>query len=94
MARSSNAILRASPRISPQASSAVGWPVLAVPQTVTPRSLAAARSIEALRGPVETSSLSFGSRSNSARVNGVRSRMMQTTSKSLSRSTIRSGSRK
>ena len=55
-----------------------------VPHTVTLWSLAAATSIDALRLPVVTSSLSFGSRSISARGNGVRSRMTPITSKSAS----------
>ena len=41
-------------------------------------------SIEALRLPVVTSSRSLGSRSNSARGTGMRSRITQTTSKSAS----------
>lgn len=66
------------------ASSAVGWEPPDVPHTVTPRSLAAATSIDALRLPVVTISFSFGSRSISARGNGERSRMTPITSKSAS----------
>ena len=76
---------RASERISPKASSAVGYGSPEVPQTVTPRSAAAFMSMEALRMPAVMRSLSLGRRSSSARVNGVRSRMAMTMSKSPSR---------
>jgi hypothetical protein len=56
-----------------------------VPQTTILRSTAAATSIDAFRIPVVTSSLSRGSRSRSARGNGVRSRIATTASKSASR---------
>ena len=56
----------------------VGLPNEPVPQTVTPFSLAAATSIEALRAPVVMSSLRSGSFSITARGKGVRSRMAQT----------------
>lgn len=49
---------------------------LLVPHTTTPRSAAAAKSIEALRMPEVISSFSFGSRASSEAVIGVRSRMM------------------
>ncbi len=62
----------------------VGLPKLVVPQTVTPRSAAAAMSIDRLRAPVVIRSLSFGSASMVLRRNGVRSRIMQTMSKSAS----------
>jgi hypothetical protein len=55
-----------------------------VPHTVTPCFAAASRSIDALRIPVVTSSLSFGSRSNSHASNGVRSRIATTMSNSAS----------
>ena len=71
-------IFRASSSISPNASSAVGWPVDSVPQTVTLRSRAAARSIAALRMPVVTRSRSSGRPSNTALENSVRSRIAQT----------------
>jgi hypothetical protein len=60
--------------------STAGSELLAVPHTVTPACLAASRSIEALRMPEVTSSLSFGSRANSPSPNGVRSRMATTMS--------------
>jgi hypothetical protein len=54
------------------------YPVL---QTVMPRCLAASRSIEALRGPVETMRRKRPSCSRVACGRGVRSRITQTTSK-------------
>jgi len=62
----------------------VGLPTDGVPQTTTPRSLAAATSIDALRKPVVTSSLSSGSLSITPRGKAVRSRMAQTISKPCS----------
>ncbi len=53
----------------------VGLPTAGVPQTTTPRSLAAAPSIEALRMPVVIRSLRSGSFSITARGKPVRSRM-------------------
>ena len=62
----------------------VGLPIDGVPQTTTPRSLAAATSIEALRRPVVMRSLRSGSFSITARGKAVRSRMAQTMSKPCS----------
>ena len=67
-----------------KASSPAACPGEPVPQTVTPWRAAAARSIAALRRPVVTSSFSLGRRSNRLAGKGVRSRMMQTISKSWS----------
>ena len=78
--------------IKPQASSAVGPPTLGVPHTVTPRSRAAAMSMDALRMPLVTSSLRFGRRSSRPRRNGVRSRMTQMTSNPCNRSARASSS--
>src|SRR5215813_2594786 len=75
---------RVSSSISPMAMPEVGLPNEPVPQTVTPRSVAAATSIEALRMPVVIRSLSLGSFSMTARGKPVRSRMAQTISKSCS----------
>ena len=71
--------------IRPQASSGAPGPDPPVPQTVTPRRLAAARSKDALRMPVVISSFSAGSWSSSAAGNGVRSRMATITSYGASR---------
>ena len=70
--------------MSANASSAVARPAPPVLHTVTLCALAASRSMEALRLPVVTSRRSLGSFSNSARENGVRSRMMPITSNSAS----------
>ena len=52
-----------------------------VPQTVTPWSAAAARSMAAFAAPVVTSNFRRGSFASTARGNGVRSRMATTMSK-------------
>ena len=78
--------------IRPQASSAVGPPTLGVPQTVTPRSPAAATSMDAFLMPLVTSSLRLGKRSSRVRRNGVRSRMTQTISNRCNRSARASSS--
>ncbi|MDB5627551.1 MAG: hypothetical protein JWR73_3353 [Tardiphaga sp.] len=62
----------------------VGLPTIAVPQTVTLRCFAAARSIAAFRIPDVTSSFKFGRASNRPRGNGVRSRIAQMMSKPCS----------
>jgi len=66
------------------AMAAVGLPTAGVPLTTTPRSLAAATSIDALRKPVVIKSLSAGSFSITARGKAVRSRIAQTMSKPCS----------
>src|SRR5215813_13302509 len=66
---------RVSSSISPMAMPAVGLPNEPVPQTATPRSVAATTSIEALRMPVVIRSLSLGSFSITARGKAVRSRL-------------------
>ena len=78
VARSSAGTRRISPRMSPHASSAVGYGNPAVPHTSRPRSAAAFMSMEALRMPAVMRSLSLGRRSRSVRGNGVRSRMAMT----------------
>ncbi|GAA3435857.1 hypothetical protein GCM10018954_054640 [Kutzneria kofuensis] len=75
---------RHSPRINAQVSSTGGSDRLAVPHTVTPSTAAALRSMAALRIPDVMSSFSRGSRASSEAGNGVRSRMITTTSKSAS----------
>ena len=65
-------------------SGAVGSRANCVPHSTTLRSFAASRSIAALRMPEVISSFSFGSAANSARGNGVRSRIAQMISKSFS----------
>ena len=62
----------------------VGLPTPPVPQTVTPRSAQALRSMEALRAPVVISSFKSGRPSITLRKNGVRSRIMLTTAKPCS----------
>ena len=62
----------------------VGFPVDGVPQTTTPRSLAAATSMDALRRPVVISSFRSGSFSMTARGKAVRSRIAHTMSKPCS----------
>ncbi len=69
----------------------VGLPTDGVPQTTTPRSFAAATSIEALRRPVVMRSFRSGSFSITARGKGVRSRMAQTMLKPCSALTTLSG---
>jgi hypothetical protein len=51
-----------------------------------PRSTTAARSIDAFRGPVDAINFNFGRRQSNDAGIGVRSRMMQTTSKGTNRS--------
>jgi hypothetical protein len=68
---------RVSSRIKPQAMPVVGLPKLGVPHTVTPRALAASRSIARLTIPVVTNRRKSGSASINWRGNGVRSRMAQ-----------------
>ena len=75
------------PRISAQVSSTVLEPGLSVPQVTTPISLAAAKSTALLRMPEVMNSFRFGRRRNTSPGNGVRSRIAQTISNSLSRST-------
>ena len=65
-------------------SGAVGSRPHCVPHSTTLWSLAASMSIAALRMPEVISSFSFGSAANSARGNGVRSRIAQMISKSFS----------
>ncbi len=77
-------MLRATARMRPHASSVVDPTEPDVPHTVTSCFAAASRSIDALRIPVVTSSLSFGSRSNSHASNGVRSRIATMMSNSAS----------
>ncbi len=72
--------------MSAQVSSVGGVFALPVPQTVTPCSFAAMRSIEALRMPLVISNRSLGRRANRDAVNGVRSRMITTHSASASAS--------
>jgi hypothetical protein len=72
--------------ISPHASSGVGLVSEPVPQTSTPSSRAASMSIAALPMPVVTRRRRFGSEVSRLAVNGVRSRIATTTSKSASRS--------
>ena len=67
-------------------------PAPPVAHTVTPCAFAASRSMDALRLPVVTSSLSLGSFSNMARGNGVRSRMTPTISNSASARAVASTS--
>jgi hypothetical protein len=59
-------------------------PNAGVPQTTTPRALAASRSIEALRIPVVIRSFRSRSASITARGKAVRSRMAQTMAKPCS----------
>src|SRR5215468_7187610 len=68
---------RVSSSIRPMAMPEVGLPNEPVPHTVTPRSAAAAMSIEALRMPVVMRSLRSGNFSRTARGKAVRSRMAQ-----------------
>jgi hypothetical protein len=68
----------ASARIRAHVNSAGGSDRLAVPHTTTPCACAAAKSMEAFRIPVVTSSFRCRSRSNTDAGNGVRSRMMTT----------------
>src|SRR5438552_3305682 len=82
VARSSVGMRRTRARMSPHVSSAVGYGSPAVPQTMTPRSTQAPTSMDALRIPVVTRSLSRGRFSRSARDNAVRSRMATTASMS------------
>src|SRR3977135_1312424 len=67
MLASSRGMLRASDRIKPHVSSAVGCRSESVPQTTIPRSAAAFKSIDALTMPVVTRSPSFVRRSHSGR---------------------------
>ncbi len=78
---------RARPRISAQVSSVGGVGLDSVPQTVTPRAFAAARSMEALRIPLVTRSFSFGRRASRSAGKGVRSRMITRISASAIRAT-------
>ncbi len=57
-----------------------------MPQTTTPRAVAASMSIDAFPIPVVTSSRSRGRRSSRPAPNGVRSRMATTASNGASRS--------
>jgi hypothetical protein len=63
---------------------------LAVPQTTTPCSAAAVRSIAALRMPVVTTSCKRGSRAKADAGSGVRSRMTTTASTSANAATTSS----
>ena len=83
---------RASARMSAHVRSVVGAPAPGAPQTVTPRSAQAARSIEALRRPVVTSSRSAGRRSIRERGKGVRSRIATSASNGARRSATASSS--
>ena len=65
-------------------SGAVGSRPHCVPHSTTPWSLAASMSIAALRMPEVINSFRFGRAANIVRGNGVRSRMAQMISKSLS----------
>ena len=67
-------------------SGAVGSRANCVPHSTTPCSFAASRSSAALRMPEVMNSFSLGSAANSARGNGVRSRIAQMISKSFSAS--------
>ena len=69
----------------------VGLPNEPVPHTVTPRSLAASVSIEALRMPVVMRSFKSGSASITLRGKPVRSRMATTIWKPLSAAMTLSG---
>ena len=71
--------------MSPMAMPEVGLPNEPVPQTVTPRSLAASVSIEALRMPVVMRSFKSGSASITLRGKPVRSRMATDDLESLER---------
>jgi len=75
------------PMISAQVSSVGGVGLESVPQTVMPRARAAARSMDALRMPLVTSSFNRGNRSSKAAGKGVRSRMMTRISASVRRAT-------
>ena len=92
IAASSAGILRASARISPQVSSAVGAPLIPVPHTVTPLAFAAATSIATLAMPVVISSFSSGRRSRIEAGSAVRSRIATTISASASAATSSSAS--
>ena len=83
---------RAVARISAQVSSAVAVGCEPVPQTVIPRSSAAAMSMDLLRMPVVTSSFRLGSRASRVRGNAVRSRIATTTSKGSRRAASASSS--
>ena len=78
--RSSSAMCRASPMISPHVSSTVGAVRPAVPHTRMSSAAAASMSIAALPMPVVTSSLRLGSEASRGPVNGVRSRIATITS--------------
>ncbi len=69
----------------------VGLPVVSVPQTMMPRSVAAATSSIQLRLPVEIRSLRLGSASITRRGKAVRSRCSTTISKPCSARAISSG---
>jgi hypothetical protein len=84
--------LRVRAIIIPIVSSGIALPEPPVPQTVMPRSAAAARSIEALAIPVVTSSRSAGNAASTSAGNGVRSRMATTMSLRASRPTSAAGS--
>jgi hypothetical protein len=71
---------RTAAMIKAQVSSAAPLAEYPVAQTVMPRSVAATKSMEALRAAVEAISFRFGSCSRMARFRGVRSRITQTTS--------------
>src|SRR6202043_1624532 len=85
-------ICRAEAKISAQVNSIVGSELYPVWTIATPRSAAAATSIDAFTDPVEAMSLRLGRRSMTLRGSGVRSRMTQTTSKVSNRSITASGS--
>jgi hypothetical protein len=74
---------RAPARISAQVSSTVGLDVYPVCITCTPRSAAALRSMDALRGPVDAINFRLGNCSMRSRRSGVRSRITHTTSYGL-----------
>ncbi len=75
-------------------SGAVGSRPHCVPHSTMPWSLAASMSIAALRMPEVISSFSLGKAANSARGNGVRSRIAQMISKSFSAAAAASCDRK
>ena len=94
MRSASSAMLRREATISASVSSAGATGELLTPvETGMPRSVAASKSSMCELRPTSASSLSFGSRSSSARENSTRSRIDTTTSASFSRSTSWSRSR-
>ena len=88
MRSASSAMLRRAATISARVSSAGADAELLLPcDTGMPSSVQAAKSMVVALRPTSASSLSFGSRSSSARENSTRSRTATTTSASCSRST-------